>query len=90
MLIFVNLVCFKSIYCSIKLQIILFQEYKKKKRERLLKKIKDKLKYNIENSSVTNKATGTKLTDLLEAISGNLKLGLVATTFCCVQYYGYY
>lgn len=47
-----------------------FQEYKKKKRERLLKKIKDKLKYNIENSAVTNKSTGTKLTDLLEAISG--------------------
>ena len=63
-----------------------FQEYKKQKRERLLKKIKDKLKYNIENSAVTNKSTGTKLTDLLEAISGNLKLGLASLCFLQICY----
>ena len=49
---------------------MLLQDYKKQKRERLLKKIKDKLRYNIESSAVANKSTGTKLTDLLEAISG--------------------
>jgi len=46
------------------------QEYKNQKRERLLKKIKEKLRYNVENETLSNVASGTKLNDLLDAMPG--------------------
>jgi len=49
----------------------------KQKRERLLKKIREKLKYNIENNALVNTSTGTKLKDILDAMSGkNYRLNI--------------
>ena len=52
------------------LSFFLSKEYKNQKRQRLLKKMKEKLRYNVENESLSNAASGTKLNDLLDAMSG--------------------
>lgn len=47
-----------------------FKEYKKQKKERLLKKIKEKMKTNIELSGVSAPSSTVGLKDLLDSMAG--------------------